>query len=80
MIEVKEIGVKKLRFYVAHRTKLRLAKQNGSKEINPSFILPTLKDAVQMEDALITVVLPAKNFTDQIEDEFCSITRPQGQQ
>ena len=31
-----------------------------------------------MEDALSTVVLPAKNFTDRVEDEFCSITSPQG--
>ena len=31
-----------------------------------------------MEDALSTVMLPAKIFTDQVEDEFCSITRPQG--
>ena len=30
-----------------------------------------------MEDALSTVVLPAKIFTDRVEDEFCSITRPQ---
>ena len=28
-----------------------------------------------MEDALSTVVLPAKIFTDQVEDEFCPITR-----
>ena len=75
MIEVREIGVKKQRIYVAHPTKLRLAKQNGSKDINPSFILQRIssKDAVQMKDALSTVVLPAKYFTDQIEEEFCSI-------
>ena len=30
-----------------------------------------------MEDALSTVVLPARIFTDHVEDEFCSITRPQ---
>ena len=30
-----------------------------------------------MEDALSTVVLPAKKLADQIEDEFCPITRPQ---
>ena len=30
-----------------------------------------------MEDELSTVVLPANIFTDQIEDEFCPITRPQ---
>ena len=76
---LKEIHVKKPRIYLTHRTKLRLAKGNGSKGINPSFILPkiSLKDAVQMEDALSTVVLPAKIFTDQIEYEFCPITHPQ---
>ena len=30
-----------------------------------------------MEDALSTVVLAVNIFTDQIEDEFCPITRPQ---
>ena len=30
-----------------------------------------------MEDALSTVVLPARIFTDRVEDEFCSITHPQ---
>ena len=64
---------------MAHLTKLRLAKRNGSKDINPSFILPriSLKDAVKMEDALSTVVLTARIFTDRVEDEFCSITHPQ---
>ena len=69
MIEIKEILVKKPRIYVAHRTKLRLAKRNGMKDLNPSFFLQRilLKDAGQMEDALSTVVLPAKIFTDQVE-------------
>ena len=64
---------------MSHRNKLRLAKQNGSKDINPSFILPriSVKEAGQMEDTLSTVVLPARIFTDWVEDEFCSITRPQ---
>ena len=64
---------------MAHRTKLRLAKRNGSKEINPIFVLMriSVKDSGQMEDTLSTVVLSAKIFTDQIEDEFCPITRPQ---
>ena len=63
MIEIKEIRVKKSRVFVAHCTKLRLAKHN------PSFLLPriSLKDAGQMEDALCTVLLPAKIFTDQVE-------------
>ena len=72
MIEVQEIRVKKSRVYVAHRTKLRLAKKNGSKDLIPSFVLPriSLKDAGQMENALSTVVLPAKIFTNQVEDKF----------
>ena len=31
-----------------------------------------------MEDALSTLMLPAKVLNDQVEDKFCSITRPQG--
>ena len=66
MIEVQDIQAKKPRVYKAHRTKLRLAKRNGIKDINPSFVLPriSLKGAGQMEDALSTVILSAKIFTD----------------
>ena len=72
MIRIREIRVKKPRSYVAHRTKLRLARRNGSKDVNPSFILPrmSLKEAIQIEDALSTVTLPAKIFNDRVEDEF----------
>ena len=79
MIEIKEIRVKKLRVYMAHCTKLSLAKCNGVKDLNPNFFLPRilLKDAGQMEDALSTVVLSAKVFTDQVKDEFCPTTHPQ---
>ena len=54
------------------------------KDLNHSFFLPRIssKDAVQLEDALSTVVLPAKSFKDEIEDkfygEFSPKTRPQG--
>ena len=54
------------------------------KDLNHSFFLPRIssKDAVQLEDALSTVVLPAKVFKDEIEDEFYGEfspqTRPQG--
>ena len=37
MIETKEICVKKPRVYLAHHTKLWLAKCNGMKDLNPSF-------------------------------------------
>ena len=69
---------------MAHRTKLRLSKREGEKDLNPSFFLPriTSKDAVQLEDALSTVVLPAKVYKDKIEDEFYGEfspkTHPQG--
>ena len=80
MVQVREVRVKKPRLYTAHWTKLRLAKHDGIKDINPSFFLPriSIKEAKQMEDALSTMVLPAKMFNDEVEDEFCSITRPQG--
>ena len=59
--------------------KLRLAKQHRENDVNPSFFLPRIlsKDAEQLEDALSTVVLPAKVFTDKVKDEFCPITCPQ---
>ena len=49
------------------------------KDPNPIFFLPriSLKDVGQIEDALSTVVLPAKICTDQVEDKFCPITCPQ---
>ena len=37
LIKIKEIHVKKLRVYMAHGAKLRLAKCNGMKDLNPSF-------------------------------------------
>ena len=79
MFRVTETKVKSPRTYTAHRTKLRLAKRGGQKDINPSFFLPRIskKEGLQMEDALSTVILPARVF-DDVEDEFCSITRPQG--
>ena len=54
-------------------------KTGGKKDINPSFFLPRIskKEGLQMEDALSTVILPARVFNDQVEDKFCSITRPQ---
>ena len=76
---VREIRVKSLRVYTGHRTKLRLAKPEGKKDMNPSFFLPRIskKEGLQMEDDLSTVMLPAKVFNDRVEDKFCSITRPQ---
>ena len=80
MIKVEEIRVTKLRIYVVHWTQLRLAKRHGEKDLNPCFFLPRIssKDAEQLEDALSTVVLPAKVYTDKVEDEFCPISHPQG--
>ena len=42
MLRVKEIKVKSPRVYTAHRTKLRLAKREGKKDINPNFFLPRI--------------------------------------
>ena len=42
MVEVKEYEVKNPRTYVAHRSKIRLAKKMGQKDVNPLFKLPRL--------------------------------------
>ena len=42
MVRVREIKVKTPRVYTGHRTKLRLAKREGKKNINPSFFLPRI--------------------------------------
>ena len=43
MVEVKEYEVKNPRTYVAHRSKIRLTKKMGQKDVNPLFKLPSRK-------------------------------------
>ena len=42
MIEVKEYEVKNPRIYLTHRSKIRLTKKMGHKDVNPLFKLPRL--------------------------------------
>jgi len=62
MLEITEIHGKKPRAYLAHRSKLRLARRNGEKDIDPTFILPRLPPEImkelQLDEELSTLELP----------------------
>ena len=57
MIRIKEEGVDKPRYYMAHISKLRLAKRMGVKYTNPVFKLPRLPKKIMenLEEELSTV-------------------------
>ena len=52
MYKIQELIGKKPRKYLAHRSKLRLARKNGEKNISPTFILPRLPPDIMKEIAL----------------------------
>ena len=59
MIKVQEMYVKKPRTYLAHQTKLLLAKEDGAKDLNPAFFLPrgSAKQLENLEEALESLYL-----------------------
>jgi hypothetical protein len=71
MLRVKEIHVNRPREYVAHRSKLRLCKKMGEKDLNPIFRLPRLPKEImlQLADELSLVELPCL-VENQLVDEF----------
>ena len=70
-LKVIETNVNKPRTYIAHRSKLRLCKKMGEKDINPIFRLPRLPRDVmlQLEDELSGIELPCLVEND-VMDEF----------
>ena len=74
MIEVKEYEVKNPRTYVTHRSKIRLAKKMGQKDVNPLFKLPRLPaEAIKnLAEELSEFELPARQLDAEIIDEFHS--------
>ena len=72
MVEVTEINVKNPRTYVAHRSKIRLAKRLGQKDIDPLFQLQKLPpEAIKdLDDELSQFELPAKQLQNELVDEF----------
>ena len=70
MIKIKELDVKNPRIYIAHRSKLRLAKKMGQKDPDPLFRLPRLPkdDMDQLGEELEEFELPGKSNQD-VTDE-----------
>ena len=72
MIKIQELHVKNPRIYIAHRSKLRLAKKMGQKDTDPLFRLPRLpKDEMdQISKELEEFELPGKSNQDVIDEVF----------
>jgi len=73
-IEVKEYEVKNPQTYVAHRSKIRLAKKMGQIDVDPLFKLPRLPaEAVKdLAEELSEFELPARQLDAKVIDEFHS--------
>ena len=65
MVKIKELHVKNPRIYIAHRSKLRLAKKMGQKDTDPLFRLPRLPkdDMDQISEELDEFSLFLKKMT-----------------
>ena len=74
LIKVTEYEVRNPRTYVAHRSKVRLAKRCGEKDVDPLFKLPRIPvEAVKdLADELSEFELPARQLDAEIIDEFHS--------
>ena len=74
MLEVKQYEVKNPWTYVAHQSKIRLAKKMGQKDVDPLFKLPRLPAEVMKDlaEELSTFELPAKQLDAKVIDEFHS--------
>ena len=73
MIKIQELDVKKPKTYIAHRSKLRLAKKMGQKDTDPLFKLPRLPKSKmdQLSQELEEFELPSRNNQNFVIDEFC---------
>ena len=74
MIMVQEYDVKNLRTYFAHRSKVRVAKKMGQKDVDPLFKLPRLPaEAIKdLAEELSELELPARRLYAEVIDEFHS--------
>jgi len=74
LVRVKEYDVKNPQTYVAHRSKVRLAKKLGQKDMDPLFKLPRLPaEAIRdLADELSEFELPARQLNAEVIDKFHS--------
>jgi len=73
-VKVKEYDVRCPRTYTAHRSKVRVAKRSGEKDIDPRFKLPRIpaEAAKHLAEELSEFELPAKQLDAELIDEFHS--------
>ena len=74
MVMVEEYDLKNPRTYFAHRSKIRLAKRMGQKDVDPLFKLPRLPaNAIkELAEELSEFELPARQLDAEVIDEFHS--------
>ena len=74
MLELKEYDVRNPRTYIAHRSKVRLAKKLGQKDLDPLFKLPRIETEAlaDLAEELSQFELPAKRLDAELVDEFHS--------
>ena len=74
LVRVKEYDVRNPRTYVAHRSKVRVAKKSGQKDVDPMFKLPRIPaEAVKdLAEELSEFELPARQLDAELLDEFHS--------
>ena len=74
MLELREYGVKNPRTYAAHRSKVRLAKKMGQKDLDPLFKLPRIEAGAlaDLAEELSSFELPTKPLDAELIDEFFS--------
>ena len=72
MLKIQEIGVRNPRIYTAHRSKVRMAKHFGQKDVDPLFKLPRLPRAEmeELSQELEEFELPGKQDQNDVIDEI----------
>ena len=72
MIKIQELDVKNPRTYIAHRSKVRLAKRFGQKDTDPLFKLPRLprSEMDQLSQELEEFELPGRTNLEDVIDEI----------
>ena len=74
MIELREYDVRNPRTYLAHRSKVGVAKRFGEKDLDPLFKLPRMEAGAlaDLAEELSSFELPAKQLDAALVDEFYS--------
>ena len=73
-----ELTGKKPREYLAHRSKLRLCRKNGERDVNPKFILPRLPPNVMQELQLVESSKQSEENSEASADEMFESFATQG--